>query len=154
MNFCKTIGTGKTRTIVAAIIDIVRTTEKNVLVCANSNAACDEITKRLLEVLCYGELHRMYAKSYNKNLISDKIRPVSNLMEGRLEFPSLQYLYQFRVVVCTLLTAGCVTRARGQNRTFSSAHFSHIFIDEAACAHEPVTLIPIAGMNFFACNFI
>lgn len=44
-------GTGKTRTIVAAIIQIVRSSNNYVLVCANSNSACDEITERLLRVL-------------------------------------------------------------------------------------------------------
>lgn len=46
------LGTGKTKVIVAAIEEIVRNkaTENFVLVCASSNAACDEIFERLMEV--------------------------------------------------------------------------------------------------------
>lgn len=48
--FFEITGTGKTKTLVAAIEQIVRTTDQNVLVCASSNAACDEIAVRLLKV--------------------------------------------------------------------------------------------------------
>lgn len=138
-------GTGKTQTIVSAIEEIVRSSTNCVLVCAQSNAACDEIAERLLNILKAGEVYRMYAKSYEKQTIGSKIRPSCNLHHGEIQFPSLQYLYQFRVVVCTLLTAGCLVRARDRDKDFDSSHFSHIFIDEAACTHEPVSMIPIAG---------
>lgn len=139
-------GTGKTRTIVAAIEQIVRTTERAILVCAQSNMACDELTDRLLNVL-NGEhmVYRMYAKSFDKDAISPKFRNCSNFKGDGLKFPCLQFLYQFRVVVCTIATAGCLTRARRLDKNFSSTHFSHVFIDEAACCHETVTMIPIAG---------
>lgn len=140
-------GTGKTRTLVAAIQKIVRETRNAVLVCANSNAACDEITKRLLNVLRSDELFRVYAKSYDEKMLSDYIKPISNFKAGKFEFPSIAYLNQFRVVICTLSTAGCIARARDLDPDFDSCHFSHIFIDEAACVLETVSLIAIAG-NF------
>lgn len=126
----------------------MRTTTKNVLVCANSNAACDELTERLVDLLHVGELFRMYAKSYNRNMLSNKIKPVCNLVEEKFKFPSLAYLYQFRVIVCTLLTAGCISRARIDS-SFQSGHFSYILIDEAASVPEPTSLIPIAGTYIF-----
>lgn len=58
----------------------------------------------------------------------------------------MKYLYQYRVVICTLLTAGSLARARGLHPEFDTSHFSHIIIDEAACVTEPVSLIPIVGM--------
>lgn len=141
-------GTGKTRCIIAAIEEIVGSSENFILVTAQSNSACDEITERLLDVLNPNQILRLYAKSFEKNLISSKIQPCSNLRDGEIKFPSLNYLYKFRIVVATLSTVGCISRARGHDRHFDSSHFSYIFIDEAACVHEPVSMIPIAGLKF------
>lgn len=139
-------GTGKTRTLVAAIIEIVHTTEDFVLVLAHSNAACDELTMRLASVLKDGELFRLYAKSFNEQTLNDKIKPICNIQNNEFKFPSLEYLYKFRVVVTTILTSGSLVRARDLDRNFKSNHFSRIFIDEAGSIHEPETMIPIAGI--------
>lgn len=141
-------GTGKTRTLVAAIAEMVQTTKNHILVCAQSNSACDEMTERLLKVLKNGELFRMYAKSFNPDSISRSIRPITNLQKGEIKFPSLKFIYKYRVVVCTLQTSGCLVRARGVDPAFNSNHFSHLIIDEAAFTHESATLIPIAGKYF------
>lgn len=141
-------GTGKTRCIVTAILEIVLTTNKYVLVCCNSNSACDEITERLAKSLKKNEIFGLYAKSYGCKNITSKITPICNLNKGKIQFPSLSYLYQFRVLICTLLTAGSITRAREVDQNFDSGHFSYIFIDEAASCHEPIALILIAGMIF------
>lgn len=135
-------GTGKTRTLVAAIEEIVRSTSGSVLVCANSNAACDEITQRLLSVLKSHEIFRIYAKSYN---VEKSIKNCSNWFEGQFRFPCLKYLYSFRVVICTLLTAGNLVRARN-DPNFVPGHFSTLIIDECASTNESTTLVPIAGM--------
>lgn len=118
----------------------------SVLVCANSNSACDEIAQRLMNVLRFGEMFRMYAKTHDARKISETIKPISNWAEHSFHFPSLQFLYQFRVLVCTLSTAGSITRAH-EDRHFDRGHFSHIIIDECASTHETVTMIPIAGRN-------
>lgn len=59
ISFSYELGTGKTRTLVAAITEIVRTTNDFVLMLAHSNAACDEITIRLLDILSNDELFRL-----------------------------------------------------------------------------------------------
>lgn len=138
-------GTGKTRTIAAAIAEIIVSTEKFVLVCASSNAACDEIGERLLDILDADRIFRMYAKTYDRNTLSEKMKRICNLKNGTFQFPQLKYLYQFRVVICTLTTAGFLTMARGADSNFNSSHFSYIFIDEAACVQETICLIPITG---------
>ena len=149
-------GTGKTRTLVAVIEEIVRSSNKYVLVCANSNAACDEITLRLVKVLKKHEIFRMYAKSFNESKVDASIKQCCNYYRGRFQYPCLQYLYGFRVVVCTLLTSGHLMRARS-DPNFNPKHFSYIIVDECASTNETTTLIPIAGMNFFRnfsnCNF-
>lgn len=74
-------GTGKTRTLIAAIQEIIRSSDKYVLVCAGSNSACDELCKRLLNVLTVNEVHGLYVKSYKMDMISPKIQPVANISQ-------------------------------------------------------------------------
>lgn len=93
------------------------------------------------------QIIRFLAKSYDLSTLSKKMRTISNIKNGEIEYPSLTYLYGFRVVVCTLQTAGCFVRARVEP-DYNSSNFSHVFIDEAAFAQESMTLIPIAGISF------
>lgn len=109
-----------------------------------SNAACDEITERLISVLEPNEMFRLYAVSYNLDNISSTIKRVCNLSEDKLYTPDLSTLYQYRVLICTLSTAGCLTITRA-NSVFRANHFQYVFIDECASSHETMTLIPIAG---------
>lgn len=86
----------------------------------------------------------MFSTSYDHDKISPTLKPFSNLYDGELKYPSLDYLYEFRVLICTLSTAGCLVRTRS-NWKFNSDHFGYVFIDECASAHETMALIPIAG---------
>lgn len=134
----------------ASILEIILATNDCVLVCAQSNAACDEITERLLKVLGKGQLIRLYAKSHDSSLVCDTIQSVSNLIGNNFQIPPLEFLYTFRVVVCTLMTASCFTRANG-NPEYKLNHFKYIMIDEAASVTEAVTMVAIAG---FCLNFM
>lgn len=133
------------------IEEIVCSSNKCVLVCANSNAACDEITLRLLKILKKHEIFRMYAKSYHTAKVDVNIRQCYNYYRGQFKYPCLKYLYGFRVVVSTLLTAGHIMRARS-DPDFDPKHFSYLIIDECASTNETSTLIPIAGMHFYNFN--
>lgn len=146
MNYLN-IGTGKTRTLVATIEQIVRTTDQNILVCAMSNAACDEIADRLVDVLEEDEMYRFYARSYKHEKITARLARVSNYDSDGIFYPTLKFLYQFRVIICTLCSSGCFTRARKDVNVWREDHFSYIFIDECASAHETMCLVPIAGTN-------
>lgn len=137
------LGTGKTKTVVAAVEKIVRSTTKNILVCAQSNSACNEIAERLAMVLTSTQMFRMFSASYELDKISPKIQPFCNLFDGELKFPSLEYLYEFRVLICTLSTAGNLVRACGS----IPSHFGYVFIDECASATVTMSLIPIAGKD-------
>lgn len=133
-----------------AIKKIIRSSNNCVLVCCNSNSACDEIAGRLSKWCKPGEIFRMFAKSHSEKKVDPKILKYSNFVKGQFRFPSLKYLYRFRLVICTLLTAGCISRAR-ENREFNPGHFSHIFVDEGASTNETTTLIAIAGIfNFIS----
>lgn len=106
-----------------------------------------------MQVLNPYEILRLYAKTFDKEKLSDKIKPISNYKDHDFVLPSLSYLYSFRVVVCTLATVACITRARGQDKDFNSSHFSHIIIDESACVPEPMLLTAIAGAIFSSIFF-
>lgn len=137
-------GTGKTQTLIAAIERIVRSTEKNILICTNSNAACDEITERLVNVLTADEMLRLYARGYDKRKLSDRIKPFSNLRANEFRFPSLDVLFQFRVIISTLCTVSSLTRGGIGQRP---KHFSYVIIDECASTHESMALVAIAGKS-------
>lgn len=132
----------------AAVEEIVRSTKNCVLVCTNSNAAADEIAMRLLRVLQKSEIYRLYAKSHSEKNVNNELKSCSNFVKGQFHIPSLKYLYKFRVIVCTLLTAGCLSRAR-EDHDFSPSHFSHVIIDECASSNETATLVPIAGIFYY-----
>lgn len=134
-------GTGKTKTLVASILSIVETSNKNVLVCTQSNAACDEITVRLKEFLDESVMFRLYSKSKDMEEVTKSIVTFSNYFDGELKYPTLKYVYQYRVVVCTLATAGCLTRAHCNPK-----HFDYVLIDECASAVETIALVPIVGL--------
>lgn len=139
-------GTGKTRTLVAAVEEIVKSSNSCILICANSNAASDEIAMRLLKVLKRQQIFRMYAKSYNEGKISEEIKKSCNFMKDEFMYPCLNYLYKYRVVISTLQTSGHIMRARSDPH-FDPRHFSYIIIDECASTHETAALIPIAGTH-------
>lgn len=134
-------GTGKTKTLVASIEQIVRNTDKNLLVCAQSNAACDELTSRLRTFLKHDELFRLVSASRDVDTIDTSVKMYSNLFGNDLKLPPKKHILNYRVVICTLALANCLSRAE-----FDPEHFSYVIIDECASALETTTLIPIAGL--------
>lgn len=137
-------GTGKTQTLLALVEQIVRTTKQNVLFCAPTNDACDEITMQLIRVLNTGELYRFYATSNKFIKSKQQILEVSNFTGTAVYYPPLDTLYKYRVVICTIENAGFLTRAR-INADWNGQNFKYVIIDDCATVHETMTFIPIAG---------
>lgn len=139
-------GTGKTKTLVEAISQIVRNDNPSefILVCCTSNSACDELAKRLLEDGITDKIFRIFSKSVAQDTsgIPNCVLKASNLAKGEHYFPSLPILCTYKVVVCTLTTAGRLSQGKIDRR-----HFSHIFIDEAGSATESQIMIAIAGKH-------
>ncbi|XP_078050465.1 putative helicase mov-10-B.1 isoform X2 [Augochlora pura] len=132
-------GTGKTMTLVESICQIrKRHISKNILVCASSNAAADEITKRLLEFLPCKDIFRIYAPSRNWEDIDKNIQPTTNFVHDVCVFLPKDIFILKKIVIATLITC---TRLASLN--LKSNHFSYVFIDEASQAIELMTLIPI-----------
>lgn len=135
-------GTGKTKTVVEAILQICNLNNKfdNILVCATSNSACDEVAKRLLKTIPSHKIFRMYAKRADTSDATSDLLAASNLCGSHHYYPALSILYQYKVVICTLTTAGRLSQAG-----INPKHFSHVFVDESGSATESQTLIAIAG---------
>ncbi|XP_050672000.1 uncharacterized protein LOC126970236 [Leptidea sinapis] len=142
-------GTGKTMTIVEAIVQIVAQSPRHrVMVCTDSNMAADHIALQLLQ----------YKKQLNIN--NFMLRANSQTREWKLMPPALANVSNgtsfdtffsvsngkastYRVLVSTLLHAAKYCKADGRGNRLQ---LTHLFIDEAGQASEPAALVPISGL--------
>ncbi|XP_076642482.1 putative helicase mov-10-B.1 [Halictus rubicundus] len=132
-------GTGKTMTLVEAICQIrKRHVSKNILVCTSSNAAADEIMKRLLEIIPSKDIFRIYSPSKNGEDIDKKVSPCTNFVNNTCIFLPKDIFILKKIVITTLIA--CTRLAR---LNLKSDHFSYVFIDEAGQNIEVESLIPI-----------
>jgi helicase MOV-10 len=136
-------GTGKTTTVVESIVQLVRRNASvRVLACTPSNAAADLLVERLAGAgLTSDEVYRLNAYSREED-IPDDVQPFSVI-------PRQRKLLAFRVVLSTCSSAGML-----QTWNVPVGHFSHIVIDEAAQAEEPLAMIPIVGFSNANTNII
>ncbi|KAJ3568894.1 hypothetical protein NP233_g5410 [Leucocoprinus birnbaumii] len=140
-------GTGKTITVVEAILQLVKKNPGNrILACAPSNSAADLIASRLSDNLGMDDLFRMYAPSRDEKQVPDLLKAYSfyrNNGASRPCFsvPSIDTVKKYRVIVSTLISASIVFGIG-----IPRGHFSHIFIDEAGQATEPEAFVSIKTM--------
>jgi helicase MOV-10 len=112
-----------------------RDPSSKILACTPSNAAADLLVERLAAAgLTVDQLLRLNARSRDMNSknISERVREFSAT-------PKRTKLRAYRVVLTTCSSAGLLLMQK-----IPVGHFSHIIIDEAAQAEEPLSLIPIA----------
>ncbi|XP_015432656.1 PREDICTED: putative helicase mov-10-B.1, partial [Dufourea novaeangliae] len=132
-------GTGKTTTLVEAICQIRKKHKsKHILVCASSNAAADEIAKRLLALIPNKDVFRMYAPSQHWKNIDDTIVSCSNFIDDIIIFLPKDLLILKKIVIATHVTCSRMIKLN-----LRSDHFSYIFIDEASQSLELESMIPI-----------
>lgn len=138
-------GTGKTKTLVEAIAQVVKRNDRSehILVCAASNSACDELADRLLKIIQNDQVFRMFSHSQTDKMgiIPRDVLAASNLCKAEHYYPTLAKLYQYKVIICTLTTAGRLSQAH-----INPLHFTHVFVDESGSATESQLLIAIAGI--------
>ncbi|XP_063597696.1 putative helicase mov-10-B.1 [Penaeus indicus] len=135
-------GTGKTVTVVEAIKQIYkREPNSRILVAAPSNAACDNITGKLLEHISRRHVFRMHSKSREISSIPLDVRCVSNIVGNEVYFPSDVRLLEYRVVICTLITAGRIATA-----ALPPGSISYAFLEECGQAMEPEALVGVCGV--------
>ncbi|GJP29827.1 hypothetical protein CLOM_g19923 [Closterium sp. NIES-68] len=135
-------GTGKTKTVVEAILQVVRALPSaRVLVCAPSNSATDNIALRLKGTLQVREMLRLYSVSRGRGEVESDLLPFTRYDDstGVFRLPTLSEIHAARVVAVTCCSAALLYRMGVPRGTFT-----HIFIDEAGHAIEPEGIIPIA----------
>ena len=120
-----------------------RDADSKILACTPSNAAADLLIERLATAgLTKDELFRLNASTRDIESIPEEVKPFSG-------DPTTKILRTYRVVLST-----CSSAARLRTLKIRPGHFSHIIIDEAAQADEPLSLIPIAFFSNANTNVI
>ncbi|KAH9959442.1 P-loop containing nucleoside triphosphate hydrolase protein [Russula dissimulans] len=125
-------GTGKTSVVVESIVQLVRRDAGvRVLACTPSEVGTDFLAERLVAAgLESDKLFHLNVPSRCED-ISDDPRILSLM-------PGYERLLAFRVVVSTCSSANVL-----HTLNVPRGHFSHVVIDEAAQAEEPLAMIPI-----------
>jgi helicase MOV-10 len=123
--------------VVESIIQLLNSDPSfKILACTPSNAAADLLVERLAAGgLDSKQLFRLNAYSRYEDDIPEDVQAYS-------VFEKHAKLLAFRVVLSTCSSAGFL-----QTQNIPAGHFSHIIIDEAAQAEEPLSLIPIAAFT-------
>ncbi|XP_058170769.1 putative helicase MOV-10 [Anopheles ziemanni] len=135
-------GTGKTSTIVEAVLQIYKLQpHSRILVTASSNYACNELAKRLLKYVQPTDIYRYMSLSTERdiNLMDLSILEISNMHMGTYETPSMEDFVQTRILVCTIMNS-----ARLIQLGVKTAMYDYIFIDECGSSKELSALVPIA----------
>lgn len=121
---------------------IRRDTGVRIFACTPSNAAADLLVERLDAAgLDSDKLYRLNAYSREEDVPED-VQPFSII-------PPRDKLLAFRVILSTCSSAGML-----QTLNVPVGHFSHIVIDEAAQAEEPLVMISILAFSDAYTNVI
>ncbi|XP_052888528.1 putative helicase MOV-10 [Anopheles moucheti] len=134
-------GTGKTYTIVEAVLQIYKLRPKSrILVTATSNYACNELTKRLLKYVNHSDIFRYFSFTAERDIhgIDLNVIEVSNMHCGEYETPAMEDFTQTRILVCTVINCGRLLQLNVARNMYD-----YIFIDECGSCKELSALVPI-----------
>jgi len=137
-------GTGKTTTIVEIVVQLVRRDASvRILTCTPSDAVADLLVERLAAAGLDSDklYHLNTSPTYEEDMAEHE--PAFSLIPGH------ERLLAFRVVLST-----CSKAAILQNLNIPVGYFSHIVIDDAARAEEPLAMIPITTFSNTHTNII
>ena len=161
-------GTGKTKTVVEAVLQLLRDDACGaILLCAPSDSAADTLAIRLRTEIARmnpGWLFRMNEFSRTFAEVPEVLLPYCHVEGTIFGIPDVPSLMRKRVVVTTCRGADILVQARltnrhitafiqksqitfypySENSTPTKLHWTALFVDEAAQATEPETLIPIS----------
>uniref|UniRef100_A0A1I7RJL1 Helicase ATP-binding domain-containing protein n=1 Tax=Bursaphelenchus xylophilus TaxID=6326 RepID=A0A1I7RJL1_BURXY len=130
-------GTGKTVTIIAAVVQLMKQDEGNrVLICTPSNTAADRVAKELLnhldgELLGGHNVLRLCSRSVDFDHRDTSLDVIANIGAGEYEIP--EGFKYYRIIITTLATSVRLL----------SETFTHIIADEAGQALEAEIWIPL-----------
>jgi len=160
-------GTGKTKTVIEAILQLVTKgsgEHVRILAVAPSASAADTIALRLRHHLAPGELFRLNDISRTFAEVPTDLLLYCSAEPTYFSLPPFEKLMNAKVVVTDCMSSFELIKARctnkdiyplqelytkafnlnsGSQSAVKSWHWTHLFIDEAAQAREPETLIPL-----------
>ncbi|XP_037774050.1 putative helicase mov-10-B.1 [Penaeus monodon] len=84
---------------------------------------------------------RMHAESRMISSIPENLKDMSNIQEGKIYTPSDEKLMAYKIIICTLVTAGKIAGA-----SLPQGHITHVFLDECGHAMEPEAMSALAGI--------
>nr|XP_043619142.1 probable RNA helicase SDE3 [Erigeron canadensis] len=139
-------GTGKSVTLTEAILQLYKTRRTSrMLVCAPSNSAADHILEKLVMQTAVeirkDNIMRLNAPSRAISDIKSEFLEFCLIDEEEMGFscPIFEQFVRYRIIISTYVSASLLY-AEG----LKTGYFTHIFLDEAAQASEPETMIPIS----------
>src|SRR2546423_14707589 len=161
------LGTWKTKTINQTNLKLLSqpslsSSDIHILACATSPSAADTIALRLIKHLKPGEMFRLNDITRTFAEVPDALMLYSHSTDTFFSLPPWEKLMTAKVVVTDCMSSFELIKARCTNREIASVqgfyqpvfpaadgerggpwHWTHVFIDEAAQAREPETLIPL-----------
>jgi len=159
-------GTGKTKTLVEAALQLIKTVDgvSHVLFCAPSDPAADMIVQRISSHFNSTELLRLNRPSRAFAEVPGSVLPFCCISQDRFDLPKFKQLMACRLVVTTCRDASLLVHSRMTNTDLFAAeyglrtsinpfaappsqielHWTALLIDEAAQAMEPEALIPLS----------
>ncbi|XP_065362208.1 probable RNA helicase armi [Calliphora vicina] len=155
-------GTGKTITLVEAILQLVKNLPSSrLLVGTPSNSSADLITTRLIKSgdLCAGDFIRLVSQNHiEKELVPEHLMPYCATVdiaadgtcndsmivtESGLKLKcQMKFLGRHRVTIST-----CSTLGNFLQMDFPKGHFTHVLIDESGQCSEPEIMIAISQVS-------
>lgn len=163
-------GTGKTRTVVETVLQILRVQEEAcILLCAPSNPATDTLVQRLRTHLTPSEMFRLNDQNRTFAEVPDEIAQYTYVdpENDKFAIPSWKTFLKYRVVVTSCMDAANLVVAQLSNNALMEMeeeavktihphrekahrvkpHWTHLIIDEAAQGSEPELNIPISAVT-------
>ncbi|XP_078596430.1 RNA helicase Mov10l1-like [Branchiostoma floridae x Branchiostoma japonicum] len=127
-------GTGKTVTLVEAILQVFHTLPySRIIACTPSNSAADLLAERLHSSGKVKQADMVRLNAFQR--VQEIPEPIERYcMDG----DQLEQVSRRRIIVATCSTAGLL-----YSLGLRSGHFTHVFVDEAGQATEPECLIPV-----------
>ena len=131
-------GTGKTVTVVEAILQIWKRDPKTrILACAGSNSCADSILTKLLETGVVGRIDMVRIVAFNRmEYIPESLKDYAVDCRGE----NIEQWLNHRIIISTCSNAGAIYSYLPKKATH---HFSHILIDEAATVTEPESMLAV-----------
>lgn len=143
-------GTGKTMTIVEAILQLVLKDPMNrIMVCTDSNMAADHVATMLIKYADLFHNHNFLLRASSMyrvwETLPECLEPYSNgTSRNTFEPVSLEEFMSYSIIITTLSHAAKFGKIVTTKR--KKKPITHLFIDEAAQASEPAALIPISSL--------